>query len=284
MNSSILNKPEKNEIVLCGDRKMSFYTIEGKFVEKQNVPLRSWNIAALGDDYFGFVPDRFHRGRMDSVGKYKLIITNREGAIIDRKFEFPYYIISGGHPEFIQTNTNSGYLFAFNYDLNIYQLGPGPSITVKYAIDFNQYNPDTSILQKEQVEKMDDLYKYNDTKMIMPSGIAETSNTLVLRCGSNKHQKLAFRLINLHSRKHKTIVMNTPPKPGFFHGWPIYSYHESNGDYVYHPLTSLDVLETLHSLSEEQKEKMENCQGFTELINLKEDDNPVLILYKIKDF
>jgi hypothetical protein len=276
--------PGTDEIVINGDRSMVFYGIDGHFIEKQNIPLRPMGIAALGGDYFAFAPERFRQGRDDSVGKYQLIITNRQGEIVERHFEFPYYLMVDFESNFIKSPDGNGSIFVLSYDLNIYEIGPGTELKTKYTIDFGALNPDTSFLQDPRVENILKLHTLNEGKYTKPYGLAETSNTLLLRCGSEKHQKVAFRLINKNTGNHRTVVMNEPPKLGYFHGWPIYPYLSSSGDYIYHFLSGIDVMEKIGDLTEDQAKELLKCEGFDKLADVKEDDNPVLVMYKLKDF
>lgn len=276
--------PGTDEIVINGDRSMVFYGIDGHFIEKQNIPLRPMGIAALGKDYFAFAPERFRQGRDDSVGKYQLIITNRQGEVVERHFEFPYYLMVDFESELIKSPDGNGSIFVLSYDLNIYEIGPGTELKTKYTIDFGALNPDTSFLQDERVENIQKLHTLNVGKYTKPYGLAETSNTLILRCGSEKHQKVAFRLVNKKSGNHRTVVMDEPPKLGYFHGWPIYPYQSSSRDYLYHTLSAMDVTEKLQDLTEDQKMEFSKCEGFNQLSEVKEDDNPVLVMYKLKDF
>jgi len=276
--------PGTDEIVINGDRSMVFYHIDGRFIEKQQIPLRPMGIAALGDDYFAFAPERFRQGRDDSVGKYQLIITNRQGEIIERHFEFPYYLLVDSWFDFIRSPDGNGNIFVLSYDLNIYEIGPGPKLKTKYTIDFGGLNPDTSFLQDERVENTQKVYTFNEGKFIKPWGLAETTNTLLLRCGSEKHQKVAFRLVNKNSGNHRTVIMHDPPKLGYFNGWPIYPYRSSSGDYIYHTLSAIDVMENLQELTEDQLTELSKCDGFNKLSEVDEEDNPVVVMYKLKDF
>ena len=276
--------PGTDEIVINGDRKMVFYTIDGQFIEKQPIPLRPFGIAALGGDYFAFTPERWRQGREDSVGKFQLIITNRQGEVMDRHFEFPYFLLVDSWSDFIRSPNGESNLFVLSHDLNIYEVGPGLDLKTKYTIDFGNLNPDTSFLQDERVESNQKVFKFNEGKMSKPWGLAETSNTLILQCGSEKHQKTAFRLINRESGNHRTVIMEKPPTLGDFNGWPIYSYLSSTGDYIYHLLTAMNVIELLENLSDDQKKNLSKCKGFNELSQVKENDNPVVVMYKLKDF
>lgn len=276
--------PGTDEIVINGNRSMVFYNIDGRFIEKQKIPLRPMGIAALGDDYFAFAPERFRQGRDDSVGKYQVLITNRQGEIITRHFEFPYYLLVDSWRDFIQSPDGQGNIFVLNYDLNIYEIGPGPNLKIKYTIDFGNLNPDTSFLHNESVESNQKVHLLNEGKFVKPYGLAETGNTLLLRCGSEKHQKVAFRLINKNSGGHRTVVMDEPPKLGYFHGWPVYPYLSSTGNYIYHVSSALDIIENLQDLDDNQREALFKCEGFNKLYSLKEDDNPVVVMYKMNDF
>ena len=124
----------------------------------------------------------------------------------------------------------------------------------------------------------------NQIKVFPLEGFAETTNTLMVRCNSEKHQKIAFRFINLKSGNHKTVVMEDRPKIGIFHGWPVYPFMTAFGDYFFGTQNAMDVMENLSKLSAEQKKVLSGYPGFDRLEKLKEDDNWVLVLYKVKDF
>ncbi len=153
--------PDKDEIVICGYEKMVFFSLEGDFIEKQDIPMVPMNIAPLGKDLFAFALGRHDRFRDESAGNFKLIKTDQSGSIVDRRFEYPYSLIHGGDPEFR------------------------------------------------------------------------------IRQGST-------------------------------------------GDWIFHTLPAIDALETVETLSPEQKIQLAKCKGFNDLQRIKEDDNTVVVMYQVK--
>lgn len=276
--------PDKDEIVICEDKKMAFYRIDGTFIEKIPIPFRCMNIAPLGKDYFGFAPARVPLGKIDSTGNYQIYIIDRTGKIASGNFAFKYPVLNTNQPAFVLPASGHGRLLALPFDDDIYQMGPGPSIILKYQFDFGSANSDTAYLQNPDIQNDFKFLQRNQIKIFPLEGYAETNNTLMLRCNSEKQQKMAFRLINLKSGNHMTVVMEDRPKIGVFHGWPVYGFRTAFGDCFVVMQTAMDVMENLRNLSEEQKNSMSGFPGFESLKSLKEDDNPVLILYKAKDF
>jgi len=78
--------------------------------------------------------------------------------------------------------------------------------------------------------------------------------------------------------------MNKPPLLGHFKGWPIYSYSGSTGEYLFHMLAAHYVVDLLGSLSTKEIEDLSSQEGFSQLKNVGIEDNPILVLYKLKDF
>lgn len=273
--------PDKNEIVLCDNHKLTFFSPDGTFIGKTPIPLRSQNVAALGDGYFALAPGRFYKGRDESAGKYQLFIVDRNGEIIDRKFKFAQYIINASEVTFRRSPDGKSHLFSLGYDWNIYEIGPGPVVHRKYTFDYGPVFPDTSLLQDESVQQNDHLYLAMAGKVTQPNGVKETSSALIINAGSDKLRKWAIRLIDPESGLQKTVVMNKPPELGTFNGWPIYPPVDAIGAYLFHLSPAYLVLEQLESLTPEHKAKLSNYPGFKHLTNLTPEDNPVIIMYKI---
>ena len=276
--------PDKDQIVILDNKMMVFYKTDGTFIEKVPVPFRCLNIAPLGKDYFGFAPVRVPQAAGDSSGNYQVFIMDRKGKITDRKFGFPFAVVNTNQPAFVRSPADQGSLVALPFDDDIYQLGPGPTIKLKYQFDFGAFNSDTAYLHNQTMLNDFQFLSRNQIRVFPLEGFAETNGTLMLRCSSEKQQKLAFRLISLKSGNHKTVVMEVPPKIGTFHGWNIYSHRTAFGDYFVYTLTAMDAMENIGKLSVEQKKVLSEFPGFKSLQNLKDDDNPVLVLYKVKDF
>jgi len=276
--------PDKDEVVICEEKKMAFYHIDGTFIEKVPIPFRCMNIAPLGKDYFGFAPVRVPNGRTDSSGNFQLFIIDRKGIIKERKFGYQYPVYNTSQPSFVRTPGDQSSMISLPFDDDIYILGPGPLIKIKYQFDFGDYNADTTYLNNPDIQNDFEFLQRNQIRVFPLEGFAETNNTLMIRCNSDKHQKMAFRLINLKSGNHRTVVMEDRPKIGIFYGWPIYGYRTAFGDYFVVLQSAMDVMENYKSLTLDEKKILSEFPGFKSLNTLTEDDNPVLTLYKVKDF
>ncbi|MFO7616677.1 MAG: 6-bladed beta-propeller [Bacteroidales bacterium] len=274
--------PDQDQIVIADNKKMTFFSLDGTFIEKQPLPHQPVNIVALGNDLFAFAPGRLPSSRADSLGNYQFLMTNRQGEIILRKFEFPYRILNDMDVEFIRSTDQGSWLFCLSYDTRIFQAGPGPQVRVRYDFDFEHLNPDTSFLQKEIVVNNYNLYEFNPGKVVKVFGVAETPEYLIIRCGSDKHQKVAWRIISRRTGHQRTVSMDEPPKLGYFKGWPILPYLSTVGDFLMSQVAAVDVVEFFDRLTPAQKEELAKYSGFSSLASLKPEDNPVVVLYKLK--
>ncbi len=277
--------PGKDEIVIVGNQSITFYTIDGKFIDKQPIPFRSMSVAAINTDRFAYILGRERNSRMDSIIRHQFIITDRKGNILQQKFEFPYYLITGGmFDEFGQSADSHNNMFTLSYDFSIYELDKDAELTQKYKFDLAPNNPDTSFLQQPDVENDPKPYRHNLGKFTTLRNFVETTNTLGIQVGSDKLQKMAFQFINRASGNQMTLVMDERYWISEYHGWPIYPYLGATGDWFYQPDSALDAMDILEKLSPEQKTALSKSSGFSQLSQLKEDDNRILLLYKVKDF
>lgn len=277
--------PEKDEIVIVANQSIIFYTIDGKFIEKQPILFRSMSVSAINTNRFAYILGRERNSRMDSIIRYQFIITDRKGNILQQKFEFPFYMINSGFfDEFAQSADSHSNLFALSFDLSIYELDKDAELTQKYKFDLSPYNPDTSFLQQPDVENDPKPYRHNSGKFTKLRNFVETTNTLGIQVGSDKLQKMAFQFINRTSGNQMTLVMDERHWISEFQGWPIYPYLGATTDWFYQSYSALDAVELLEKLSPEQKTALSKSSGFSQLSQLKEDDNRILLLYKVKDF
>lgn len=275
----------KDEIVIVGQKSLIFYSLDGTFIERHPLKFRSWSIAAINSDRFAFNLGRGRMASSDSVSKHQLIITDRRGNITQRKFEFPYVTLFDDlYNTFRKSADSEANQFTLYYDLSVYEINNKAELIQKYLFDFSPYNPDTSFLQSSDLENDPKPFRHNEGKFTKLRNFYETENTLVVQVGSDKRQKMAFQFINRKSGNQMTLVMDDNHNIGQIHGWPISTPLGSGSGWFLRPHSALDAIEIYESLKPEQKKKLSDFEGFKELSQLKENDNTVYFLFKVKDF
>ena len=71
---------------------------------------------------------------------------------------------------------------------------------------------------------------------------------------------------------------------GSYEGLPIVFSVESTGDYFVYTMDDIKLIDILKNMTTDQKRVLSKFKGFSRLTELKKDDNPILISYKVKDF
>ena len=278
--------PGSEEIVIIGNKKLLFYTLEGKFIEAVSIPFVKMSVAALSKDKFACMLGRERNSwAFDQPINYQFVIINRKGEIIDQRFEFPYSSVNfPSYNEIYPSADGNSKLFHLYFDYNVYAINPSGEINVKYTIDYGNFVSDTAFLQQPTMESESNIYPHINGRMGVSNKFCETSNTLYIQVGSDKHQKMTYQMVNRESGNQFTLVMGDDAVISRFHGWPLHSVWAATGDYFFQPLQAFDVIEKLDLLSVDQKEKLSKYPGFKELSTIQEDDEIILVLYKVKNF
>jgi len=278
--------PASQEIVIIGSKKLHFYTINGDFIEAVNIPFMRMSVAAISKDRFACMLGRERSSwAFDQPLNYQLVILNRKGEIIDKRFEFPFSSVNfPSHNEIQQSADHESLLFHMYFDYHVYSIDQAGKIDIKYTLDYGDLASDTAFLQKPELETMPNIFPHVNGRLGVSNSVSESSNTLCLSIGSDKKQKMTYQMINRNSRNQFTLIMGEDAVLSEFHGWPIYPTRGATGDFLYQPMQAIDVVEIMETLSNDQKNKLAKFPGFKKLSSVKEDDELVFFFYKVKDF
>lgn len=216
---------------------------------------------------------------------FQLVFLNREGQIVSKFLPFKYFMPSGIGCGFSYSGEGGTYFINPSYSLDIYQAGPGNQFIKKYRFDLGKFNLDTSLLNDEKVMSDPHPGRFFEEKYTSLDHLAVTSNTISL-WGPVARTPMRFgsRQINRTSGHVRFMEVDSLNIFGTYAGIPIEFAEKTSGDFFISTKDAIDLMELLKKLTPEQKKVLSKFKGFDRLAKLKENDNPVLVLYKVKDF
>ncbi len=277
---------EKDEIVISDiyGKKVLFFSSDGEFISEAKIPYRIHNVASVSPNYI-----LCHHGRFPFRGKNseipcELIVLDREGTEIKKFFPYAEPLLFELATGFSQGINSSGITYFKQLDPTIYHINQELMLDTLWKFDFGNLNPDTSYLLVPGAEGGERVGKTLETNPFLYLGrMVQNNNTLMVSHFFKKTQHNIF--INNKSRNTMTIKADSISQIGDWNSLPVqipeWSYKES---FVY-DLSAIDWREMLHGLDKETKAYMrKELPGFEKAEQVKENDNPVLVYFKLKDF
>lgn len=279
--------PDRPEImgVDINQRKILCYDFDGNLTDEiktASMPIRA---APLVGGLFAIYLGRLNGTGQVSPDFHLVEIMNREGQIISKRLPYKFQLDNEGGTTISNSGENGVYFINPSFSYNIYQIGPGDQFFKKYSFSFGDNNIDTTLLsQEKQLSRAELNAAFSDKKENLDY-LAVTSNTISFWAPVNR-SKMQFgtRQINRKTGNVRFIEVDSSNNSINYSGIPLELPLKSSGDYFVVTMDAIDLLEINKKLTPEQKQFLAKCKGFDRLAALKEDDNPVLILYKVKDF
>lgn len=280
--------PDLNEIMVIDPnmRKILCYDFSGNMSSEIKASFMPLRVAPLVNGMFACYTGRLNNPTLNNQDLHQIFFLNRDGQIKSKHLPFSYLMSStGGGGVFSHSGLDGEYFINPAYEFNIYQIGPADEIFIKYKFNFGDYGIDTSMLNDEKIMMSKNPKKKFGDKFTYLDHMAITSNTISFWGPVIKSEiKMGTRQINRKSGNIRFMELDTLSNYGYYSGIPIYFESKSYGDYFIFTVEAINMIETLNKLSLEQKKTLSKSKGFNKLATLKEDDNPVLVLYKVKDF
>ena len=152
------------------------------------------------------------------------------------------------------------------FDYNIYQIDSDDDVKIRYSFDFGKYGFDSNKNIDRQYISYEnfihDIYNYHETDRFLYFGFSHQKfyHSLLF----SKITGQSYTLTQMQSFKRKEFCL-----------FPIVTMYD---DYLIAMIDVYAIKEYLNGISRENIEKW----GLEELENLDNEDNPVLIFYKIK--
>lgn len=281
--------PGQEEIMVVdpNQRKILCYDYSGNLTGEIHPAFMPTKVAPLTGGLFACYIGRLSGFWDDNRELFQVVFLNREGQIVSKYLPFKYTMQSVTGGDFSNSGVEGTCLINPAYEYNIYQVGPGNQFFIKYRFDFGNYNIDTSLLNDERIQTNKQSSRIFGEKKTCLDHMTSTSN-IISFWGPVVQTNMRFgtRQISRKSGHVRFMEVDTLNTFGYFAGIPIEFNTESKASGVYFTFykDAVDILEIFNKLKPGQKKVLSRFKGFDRLAKLKEDDNPLLILYKVKDF
>lgn len=277
--SSFTLNTNQDQILIFDIRKRSliYYTLSGEYIKEVRL-LKQGILELINDDLFAI-----QEGRMGPIGiqekHFELWLLNKQGEIVDRLFHYEKSLGSDINSGFAK-GTSPGILFYHKmYDYNIYTIS-SEGIDTIYRFDFGKANVDTLNLLTRQVYS--NLWE-NDDKISGISHLANTRDALAVGLVSGYNSR-GLVLIN-HDTQNYCFYTCDSTGLGTYKHLPVPVPDWSNNTHFIAELDAFEWQSHLKNIPESQKVILrEQISGFQQSEDLTENDNPVLILFKFKEF
>lgn len=277
--------PDKEEIlVVSKNQSILFYDfngnptakINGMFIRNTIVPLSGELFAS----YLGKLPFN-----SSPIPQSQVVIFNRKGDILSNYLPFEYTMNRVSAISFCNSERKDVYYINPAYSYDIFQVGPEDSFFKKYSFDLGESGVDTDLMNSEKIRSGRDIYKQFGPKFTELGMLSLTSNTISFNGPLMKTiVKRGKRFVNRNTGHVKFMEWDSLGHYGYFEGFPIGLERSSFGEYFIASKEAIDIIDIMDKLTVDQVKALSHYQGFNRIKSLNENDNPVLILYKVKDF
>jgi hypothetical protein len=279
--------PDRDEIMVAApnQRKILCYDFNGNSTCEIITPFMAADVAPIAGGLFAC-----HLGRMVRPGEngpelYQTVFINREGKVVSKYLPFKYPMRSVTSVDFSYSGEKGIYFINPAYGYDIYQAGPGNQFSVKYRFSYGNYSLDTSLLSNEKVMTSTVPDRSFGDKFTDLDHLAITSNTISLWGPLIQAKpRMGSRMINRSSGHVRFMELDSLFNYGHYAGFPIEFTEKSSGEFFTFTKDAVDLIEIYKKLTPDQRKTLSKFKGFDRLSKLKEDDNPVLVLFKVKDF
>ena len=279
--------PDRDEIMVAApnQRKILCFDFSGNSTAEIRTPFMAANVAPLKGGLFACYLGRMVRMGETSPELYQAVFFNREGQIVSKYLPFKYPMRSVTAVDFTYSGEDGIYFINPAYGYDIYQAGPGDQFFVKYRFSYGDHSMDTSLLSNEKIMTSAEPDRSFGRKFTDLDHLAITSNTISLWGPVIQGKtRMGMRYINRTTGHVRFMELDSLFNFGHYAGVPIEFGSQSSGEYFTFTKDAIDLMEILKKLTPEQKQALSKIKGFDRLAQLKADDNPVLILYKVRDF
>jgi len=271
---------DNSELVInvMQEKSLMYYSPKGAFLEEHKLPMRGHRIAFINDTLIGI-----HSGRMGYNGTsetyFDLWITNKEGVVIDKLFKYNEALSMDYGCNFMPSFEDGSVLYTRMADYSIYRIS-GNSVDTLYRFDFGSANLDTAYyLRAENFSKVRTL----SGKIQSFSTVTNTKSDL-LASFLMPGETAPMILVNNLTGNNKYIPLDSTGM-GYYFGVPVPIARWADETHRYSVIPAYLWRTVMDDLSHEQKEICRNkITGFQRSEGAMEDDNPIVIRFKFKDF
>jgi hypothetical protein len=277
LNLKDIDFDEKNqELVIYHYKVLSFYTPKGEYKRRERIPFNAFNFSITPDGYLFRAENGVDNTHLGYPENYQLLMTDKNFQL--KSVGIPYIYskeLRYGRQDYIQS-TDKSIHFTVNFNDTVYQYVNSKEITAKYRLDFSNKSFPKNLLKELSTERFFQSAKDNDYYYFTGDYIAnDTHDFFGLENDRIKMQTAIFR-----DKKSGTILAGT--SLNFFQTAPALRTPKASQDSLFISYFQPQDVDKLKSLFPDFK--MLTPDDKLKLEQLQEDDNPVLMFYKLKSF
>ncbi len=279
--------PDQDQIMVydLDSYQILLYSYDGQFLNGISLPFRPVRVVPINDDKFVCFMNRLqHRG--ETPYRYQLVFCNDEGQIQASYFPYTTQFQSVGVMNFSAGSRKGEYFINIPFAFDVHKISPDGDLDVEISLSFGDYDVDTTVYQgKDFISRQDfkNLIGYEKLTELIELNVTE--NAIAIQSFTKNPKSMGgYRYINRKTGSQLFVPMGKSDPSIMYHGFPMSGSRFSFGSYFAYLADAIDVINTIESLSEDQKKSLAKHVGFNELSELDENDNPVLVLFKVKDF
>jgi hypothetical protein len=273
----------KKSLLISDPRQMKLiqYSYTGEMIREWELPGNAGRFAVLKDGHIAV-----HCGRMINIFKNDtikndMVVMDWDGNIVSRHFPFEYQLHFEFSSAFMTPNADGSYLYSRQLDFNIYRIkdsGP-PELFLK--LDYGAAMSSPKDLEGPSMENLANFRKEGKIWAIDQA----TNSFQHLALVNHKDRKTSLLLIDKVSRNLMAFGTDSTSSPGKYFGLPIRPPWGSYKTHFLYPMDAIDILQVLQSLTADQKHTLAGkVKGFDRILDIEENDNPVLVHFRFRDF
>lgn len=273
---------DEEKILLLDDLsgKIKYYDLSGDFLKEVSLTFRMNNFTKYNNGYLCNIASRgnFH---IPQISNYRLIFCNHDWKIVGVADKYNAKIesnLSLSRKEI--TKSGNSYIYNPSFDYYIYSI-KRDCIKRKYYIDVDKRMIQEDNIYNLSSEEFIQKYLSRDcNKMFLFNSVFETNNNLIATLHYNGIDVPLY-----YSKKSDNLICNSnykfSPKLPFGYIVPKGICNDTLIGYI-EPYVAVQKLESLRKETELFNLLSKKQQRFVN--EIKEDENPILVFYKLKEF
>jgi hypothetical protein len=269
----LLSDPRRN--------KMIQYNYSGNLIKEFTLPQSTARFVVLNKNLIAL-----HGGKMVGLNgtepeKSDLIFMDLEGKIVARQFPFDNSLRFEFSNAFTRADADGSYYYSKQFDFNLYKIKDTSQPEIFLKFDYGKSMASIDDLTGTDINALGVLRK--EGKRFSIDYLLNTYRDLLLY--NNKDGKTSLLLINKKTTNLIAFGVDSLSSLGNFHGFPVKPPRDSYKTHFLSTMDAVDVYDIIHKLSADQiKILKKQVRGFDRILNIKQEDNPVLVYYKFRDF
>ena len=275
--------PGTQTILLSDPRqgKIIQLTYTGKLVKEFALPQSTARFVVLNKNTIAL-----HGGKMIGLDGNKpvgsdLVFMDLNGKITGRKFPFSTPLSFEFSNAFTRPNADGSYYYSKQFDFNLYQVKDTSQPDIFLKFDYGKGMVTLDDLKGTGMDGLSILRKEGKTFTIdRPFNTYDQLGLI-----NYKDRKTSLLIINKKTLKMMAFGTDSLSSPGNFHGFPVRLPVDTYKTHFLYTMDAVDLYDLIQNLSPDQiKTLKKHVKGFDKILSIKQEDNPVLVYYRFRDF